>query len=152
MVHMTAEEYRQMINSKPKGSKHHNRFVYVYEDGFVSESKELVNHGSIIRKYDSKKEYCRHKELLLLERAGKICDLKWQVPMLIKEGFRDSSGKRIRPIYYNADFTYVQDGQEVVEDVKGVDRDIGRPRETEAFRLKWKLLRGRYPNKVFRIY
>ena len=154
MVHMSAKEYREMQGSpkKKKGSKHHNRFVYIYKDGFVAEVKDLTGHGAVVRKYDSKKEYARHKELELLERGGVISDLKWQVPMLINEGFVDGEGKKVRPIYYNADFTYTQDGKEVVEDVKGIDRVTGRPRTTEAFQLKWKLLRGRYPDKIFRIF
>ena len=152
MIYMSAKEYQEMLKKQPKGHKHHNRFVYVYEDGFVAEQKDLTRHGKVIRKYDSKKEYARHKQLELMERAGLISDLKWQVPMLIREGFKDRDGKTVRPIYYNADFTYTQNGQEIVEDVKGIDKQTGRPMETEAFRLKWKLLRGRYPNKSFRIF
>ena len=94
MVHMSAKEYREMQGSpkKKKGSKHHNRFVYIYEDGFVAEVKDLTGHGAVVRKYDSKKEYARHKELELLERGGVISDLTWQVPMLINEGFVDGDG------------------------------------------------------------
>ena len=71
MVHMSAKEYREMQGSpkKKKGSKHHNRFVYIYEDGFVAEVKDLTGHGAVVRKYDSKKEYARHKELEVLERG-----------------------------------------------------------------------------------
>ena len=72
--------------------------------------------------------------------------------MLLHEGFVDGEGKKVRPIYYKADFTYTQDGREIVEDVKGIDRATGKIRSTEAFQLKWKLLRARYPEKVFRIY
>lgn len=155
MIHMSAEEYQKMqggSKKKRKGSKYHSRFVYIYEDGFVAESKDLSGHGAVVRKYDSKKEYARHKELELLERGGAISDLKWQVRMLLHEGFVDGEGKKVRPIYYKADFTYTQNGREIVEDVKGIDRATGKIRSTEAFQLKWKLLRARYPEKVFRIY
>ncbi|WP_289026427.1 DUF1064 domain-containing protein [uncultured Flavonifractor sp.] len=152
MVHMSAKEYREMNQKKPKGSKHHNHFVYVYEDGFTAGEKDLAGHGPVIRKYDSRKEYARHRELELLERGGAISGLRWQVPMLIFDGFTDGDRKKVRPIYYKADFTYIQGGKEVVEDVKAIDRDTGRPLVTEAFSLKWKMLRARYPDKVFRIF
>lgn len=154
MTHMSVEEYKQFMaqNGKTKGSKHHNRFVYIYEDGFVAESKDLPHHGAVIRKYDSKKEYVRHKELELLERGKVIADLKWQVRILLHDGFVNRQGKKIRPIFYTADFTYIQNGKEVVEDVKGIDRQTGKIRKTEAFQLKWKLLQARYPEKEFRIF
>lgn len=63
MIHMSAKEYQEMLKKQPKGHKHHNRFVYVYEDGFVAEQKDLTRHGKVIRKYDSKKEYARHKQI-----------------------------------------------------------------------------------------
>ena len=87
-----------------------------------------------------------------MERGGAISDLKWQVRLLLQEGFTDRDGNKIRPIYYKADFTYTQNGREVVEDVKGIDRYTGKIRTTEAFQLKWKLLRARYPTKSFRIF
>lgn len=152
MTHMSAEEYRNMNSKKKKISKYRSQYIYVYEDGLASEQKDLTGHGAIVRKYDSKKEYARHKELELLERGGAISDLKWQVRLLLQEGFTDRDGNKIRPIYYKADFTYTQNGREVVEDVKGIDRYTGKIRTTEAFQLKWKLLRARYPTKSFRIF
>ena len=72
MTHMSAEEYRNINSKKKKVSKYRSRYIYVYEDGLASEQKDLVGHGAIVRKYDSKKEYARHKELELLERGGAI--------------------------------------------------------------------------------
>lgn len=152
MTHMSAEEFRNLNAKKKKVSKYRSRYIYVYEDGLAAERKDLSGHGSIVRKYASKKEYARHRELELLERGGAISDLKWQVPLLLQEGFTDGDGNKVRPIYYKADFTYTQDGKEVVEDVKGIDRYTGKARTTEAFQLKWKLLRAKYSNKSFRIF
>lgn len=154
MIHMSAKEYQEMLRkeSAKKKPKHHNKFVYIYADGLASDSKSLTGHGEIVCHYDSRKEYARHKELQLLERGGRISDLRWQVPMLIQEGLTRQDGKKVRPIYYTADFTYTEGSQEIVEDVKGIDKYTGRPQTTEAFRLKWKLLAARYPNKVFRIF
>lgn len=154
MIHMSAKEYQEMLRkeSAKKKTKHHNKFVYIYADGLASDSKTLTGHGKVICHYDSQKEFARHKELQLLERGGQISDLRWQVPILIQDGFTRQDGKKVRPIYYTADFTYTESGQEIVEDVKGIDRKTGRPQTTEAFRLKWKLLMALYPDKVFRIY
>lgn len=85
-------------------------------------------------KYDSVKEYRRHDELKLLERAGKITGLQRQVKFeLVPKQCEESTevfkrgknkglpkpGKMIEPaVSYWADFTYWQDGKYVVEDVK----------------------------------
>lgn len=83
--------------------------------------------------FDSKKEYLRWTELLLLEKAGAITELKRQVeyelipaqyetfPRYGKKGQRLVDGRRCieRSICYVADFVYIQDGQTVVEDIKG---------------------------------
>lgn len=151
-MHMSAKEYQEMLRKgAKKTSKHHNKYVYIYEDGFVANDKGLQGHGRIVEKFDSIKEYQRGKELELLARAGRISELKKQVPLLIQEAFDDAHGKHHRATYYKADFMYIQDGETVVEDVKGVDKDTGKARMTEAFQLKWKLLQARYPY-VFRIY
>jgi hypothetical protein len=70
-------------------------------------------------KFDSKKELARYHELKLLERIGKITDLKTQVSFEIAPSV--ILGGRKRPARrYLADFSYfnVKDKQTVVEDVK----------------------------------
>ena len=68
--------------------------------------------------FDSKKERERWNELRLLERAGAITKLQRQVPFeIIPSQYRD--GKCIeRAAKYIADFTYYENGELVVEDVK----------------------------------
>jgi hypothetical protein len=63
--------------------------------------------------YASKAEATRAEELKLLQRAGKISELQEQVkfPLLVGD---------ILIGYYIADFVYREDGEHVVEDVKGV--------------------------------
>jgi hypothetical protein len=109
---------------KTKPSKYHNRKVIV--DGMV---------------FDSRKEYLRFKELQLLEKAGKIKHLKRQVEyLLIPAQFGmvvDESGKRKRvclerACHYYADFTYIEDGQLIVEDTKGF--------RTPDYKIKRKLM------------
>ena len=133
-------------------SKHHNVKQYRYEDGFVSPDKTLSKHGDIVQRYDSTKEYNRHCELMLLQKAGKITDLSCQVVLEVSPQFTDREGKLHRAVNYKADFVYKENGQEIVEDVKGLDKKTGTYQTTEAFNIKWKLLQSRYRDKIFRLY
>ncbi len=79
--------------------------------------------------YDSKKEMHRHQELLLMEKAGQISNLRRQVeyPLLptqretvIRKGV-PKPGKVIeKGVVYTADFVYEENGETIVEDSKGV--------------------------------
>lgn len=90
--------------------------------------------------FDSKKEAARYCELKLLEAAGKIGRLELQPCFELQPGYVHN-GKKIRPIEYRADFRYITDGCEVVEDVKGL--------KTEVYKLKKKMLLYRYPDLRF---
>lgn len=98
--------------------------------------------------FDSKREYHRWCELRLLERAGRISDLKRQVSYELIPSQREKStevykagpqkgllkpGKLIeKPCTYVADFVYNEDGKTAVEDTKG--------HKTEAYKIKRKLM------------
>ena len=100
--------------------------------------------------FDSKKEYKRWKELCLLERAGKITDLRRQVRyMLFPSAFEmvtDENGRRkrvcvCREISYIADFVYHdENGELVCEDCKGF--------KTDVYKLKKKLMYHVYKIKI----
>ena len=96
-------------------SKYHSRKTAV--DGIV---------------FDSAKEARRYVELKLLERAGKIRDLKLQPEFVLQPGFR-KNGKTYRQIAYKADF---------IEDVKGL--------KTPVYCLKRKLYEYKYPDSEIR--
>ena len=82
--------------------------------------------------FDSKKEYLRFRELSLLERAGKIRDLKRQVKFELIPS-QMYNGKVVeRPVRYIADFTYIENDFIVVEDVKGM--------KTKEYILKRKMM------------
>ncbi len=89
-------------------------------------------------KFDSKKEMDRYKELEWLENNDYICCLELQKKFLLQEGYVNKKSKKIRPIYYIADFYYfdITKGEWVVEDVKGI--------KTEVYKLKKKLFEYRY--------
>ena len=96
--------------------------------------------------FDSAREADRYAELLLLQRAGKISDLRCQVKYVLipvqceyyerygKNGKRLKDGKRCieKECAYIADFVYKEDGKDVVEDVKGV--------RTKEYLIKRKLM------------
>lgn len=63
--------------------------------------------------FDSKGEAKRAIDLQLWEKLGVIKDLKYQVRY---EVIPKQEGER--PAHYIADFTYIQDGEQVVEDFK----------------------------------
>lgn len=78
--------------------------------------------------FDSKKEYLRYRELLLLLKAGEIGFLELQVPYELNQGGTHS-------IKYIADFVYVdsKSGKRIVEDCKGF--------RTEVYKKKCRLMK-----------
>lgn len=95
-------------------------------------------------KFDSQLEYYRWCELVLLEKAKKITDLKRQVKFVLIPSQReaDTIGKRggikkgkviERECAYFADFVYLdENGKMVVEDAKG--------KRTDDYIIKRKLM------------
>jgi hypothetical protein len=77
--------------------------------------------------FDSKREARRHEELLLLEKARDISDLKRQTSFRI-----EIKGELV--CTYKADFTYIKAGVLIVEDAKGC--------RTPVYRLKKKLMKA----------
>ena len=69
--------------------------------------------------FHSRKEANRYAELKLLEQAGEIQDLRRQVRFELIPAHEGE-----RPVAYIADFVYIQDGQQVVEDCKGYRTDV----------------------------
>ena len=86
--------------------------------------------------FDSRREAQRYAELLLLLRAGHISNLRRQVPFELLPS-QKRNGKVIeRPVKYVADFVYIENGQEVVEDAKGM--------RTKEYVIKRKLMLWQY--------
>lgn len=111
-------------------------------------SRKVMRDGQV---FDSLLEYRRWRELLLLERAGKIQGLQRQVSFeLIPAQYEEiptgeyyvrgekkgqEKVKRVcveQSVCYVADFVYTEDGKQIVEDTKGF--------ETKDFIIKRKLL------------
>lgn len=143
------------IADEVKSGKYKNVKVYVHANGMVSHQKDIEKNGKVIDIYDSTKEYLRGCDLKILERAGKIRSLQRQKTWKILDAFT-YQGAKIKGIGYKADFQYEKeiDGVwvTVVEDVKPYDEKSGKFRTTEAFNLKWKLLKNQYRDIHFVLF
>jgi len=82
-------------------------------------------------RFASKREAKRYRELKLLELGGFVTELELQpkfklgpddAPILYRSD-RCPNGRRA---VYLADFRYRQDGQTIIEDVKGIDTPLSR--------------------------
>ncbi|OOV84356.1 DUF1064 domain-containing protein [Acinetobacter sp. ANC 5600] len=70
-------------------------------------------------KFDSVKEYKRYIELTALMQRGEISELKCQVKFVLAPKVKLEGEKRAKPeLRYYADFTYLSNGELIVEDVK----------------------------------
>jgi len=85
--------------------------------------------------FDSKKEADRYVELSIMQKAGTIQGLKTQVPF---ELIPKQKGERA--CKYVADFTYTENGEQVVEDVKG--------KRTPEYVMKRKLMLERHGIRI----
>ena len=70
--------------------------------------------------YASKKEARHAAELKFMQKAGLISDLKEQVKFELIPSCRRNDGSMERSVKYIADFTYLDKGELVVEDTKGM--------------------------------
>lgn len=94
--------------------------------------------------FHSRKELRRYEELCLLEKAGQIKNLRREVKYILLPAQRETIWKNGKPrqgkciereVSYIADFVYEENGQTIVEDVKG-----GSATKTDAYVIKRKLM------------
>lgn len=83
--------------------------------------------------YDSVLEARRHAQLIEEEKRGRITDLHHHERFLLID-----KSKYGRALYYEADFSYIKDGQKVIEDTKS------KATKTRLYKLKKRLLAERY--------
>ena len=84
-------------------------------------------------KYRSKRERDAHIQLLLMQKAGLISDLRREVPFVLAPPVKFSGDKRAKPaLRYVADFTAMRNGAFCVFDAKGV--------RTAAYKIKRHLM------------
>lgn len=110
-----------------------------------------VPHQKIIAngiEFDSKVEHDRYLELLCMEKAGVISELVCHPEWEIIPRQKIPGHRAFLPAHYTADFKYVRDGVEHVEDVKST-----YTREDQAYILRRKLMylvHGIYVEEVVR--
>jgi hypothetical protein len=85
--------------------------------------------------FDSKKEMGRYIELQAMEKQGIIDNLERQVEYELLP-----KCKYFREVKYIADFKYKWNGQEIIEDVKGLKKGSAYT----VFKIKQKLLYNKY--------
>lgn len=95
-------------------------------------------------KFDSKGEGRRWQELCLLERAGEISNLHDHPNFELQPAFVDSEGHKVQPITYTADYGYMENGVQIVEDFKS------KASRTQAYMLRVKMLKYHYRDIIFR--
>ena len=85
--------------------------------------------------FDSRREASRYQVLKEQEKAGEISDLRLQqrYELVPKHG-------KNRAVFYIADFVYVKNGEEVVEDCKGY--------RTDVYKLKKKIFEWKYDKEI----
>lgn len=91
--------------------------------------------------FDSIKEAKRYAELKLLQRGNIISSLETQVKFEIIPRSKYGQAR-----YYIADFTYIENGEKVVEDVKS------KATLTPVYNLKKRLIAEKYDIKIREIY
>ena len=96
------------------------------------------------RRFDSRKEGDRYRDLLLLEAAGEIHCLELQPRYELQAAF-NHRGTKYRAISYTADFRYWEKGDLVVEDVKSPPT-----RRKTDYVIRKKLFLKQHPEIVFK--
>jgi hypothetical protein len=82
-------------------------------------------------RFDSMAEYARYQKLKWMEEVGMIQNLRRQVSYELIPAMT-ICGKKLRPIYYVADFVYERNGVVRVEDLKGF--------KTPVYQIKRRLM------------
>lgn len=98
--------------------------------------------------FDSKAEHDRYLELLCMQRAGVISGLECHPRYEIIPGQKIPGRRGFQAAHYTADFKYIREGKEIVEDVKS-----SYTREDQAYILRRKLMylvHGIYVEEVVR--
>lgn len=115
-MRMSEEEYSALIHRKAIAS-------YAAPEGVKPSkygNKKVVIDGIT---FDSKKEGERYRQLKMLERAGKVSNLALQPSFELAPAV-SMDGKLKKPLRYIADFSYIENGKIVTEDVKGMKTDV----------------------------
>lgn len=133
-----------------------------FKTGFRRKKGERYNHTKVEAfglKFDSKKEYHRYLFLREAEERGEITSLRTQVkfeliPSVTEEYIEHLKTKdKVKtrtlqlPITWTADFVYMKDGEEIIEDVKPSKNLL-----SDRFVIKEKLFFWRFGKRIRLVY
>lgn len=123
MSSISLAEYRKQFAPKIKTKSRRSKY----------NSKRIEKDGM---RFDSAKEYKRYIELTAMMQRGEISELKCQVKFVLAPKVKLEDEKRAKPeLRYYADFTYLMNGQLIVEDVKSA-----ATRKLATYRMKKHML------------
>jgi hypothetical protein len=120
-------------------------------------NRTFVDQGGI--RWDSEKEFYRYVMLRKAEGEGRIQGLQRQVVFTLLPAVTEEQTVQLKtktktvtktvqqPVTYRADFVYMKDGQQIVEDVKGSPRML-----TKEYLIKKKFMRGLFGIKIKEVY
>lgn len=94
--------------------------------------------------FDSKKEAKRYMVLKDMQDRGEIDSLRIQVPFELIPSQKQNNKVVERACIYKADFVYKQDGETIVEDVKGYRRGTA----FSVYVIKRKLMLWRFGIRI----
>lgn len=96
-------------------------------------SKKVVDGNDT---FDSKKEFCRWNQLKIMEKAGVISELRRQVMFELQPAVI-LDGRKKPALRYCCDFAYVENGKQIIEDVKSA-----ATKKLPAYRQKRHLMKS----------
>ena len=108
------------------GMKQENKYHNIKDDGF-----------------DSKKEKARYEDLMLMQYAGEIRDLRRQVKFTLTPKMHGKY-RNERESYYVADFTYYRINRDGADEFTVEDVKSDYTRKLPLYRMKRKLMLYRY--------
>ena len=129
------------LGKQKKAGKYHAQPVFV----MVGKNREI--------RFDSRREARRFDELLAIQEAGRIRDLRVHPQFTLLEAYTTTDGQRIRSVRYEADFSYYELTIGAVESWELVVEDVKSPvTKTRIYEIKKKLMRERLGIAIREVY
>jgi hypothetical protein len=106
--------------------------------GMSDEDKIKRTFNGIVLDSDKEAEFYQY-HLIPLYNKGEISNIIIHPKYVLQEGYVNREGKKILPIYYELDFEYTKNGEQILIDIKGMI--------LSEMKLKKKIFEFKYPDK-----
>ena len=100
--------------------------------------------------FDSRREARAYQSLKVLRDTGAILDLRLQPRFMVQDAFRTADGTKVRAITWRPDFSFVR--AEAPEQLCIVECKGGKATQTQAFQLRLKMFRAKWPGVEIQIW